>query len=301
VLEPDPDDHLQLGDEVLALGNVEFFTGGIQEIGEEFAPDESLAPFTTSAEVVVTQRDVSGTRLGELEPSRRYGVLVTSVRRMRLALPRSDDLELRRGDILSVLGPSAAIDSFGETVGHIERDIAETDMLTFALGVAFGVALGLLSIRVGGISIGLGSAGGLLASGLAIGFLRSVRPTFGRLPDAARWIFMEFGLLLFMTGVGLRAGGDIIETFLKAGPPLILAGILVTLSPILLGYLFGRRVLGIRPVLLFGALTGAMTSGASLSVVTAAARSNVPALGYTGCYAFANVILTVAGSLILLF
>ena len=86
---------------------------------------------------------------------------------------------------------------------------------------------------------------------------------------------MEFGLLLFMAGVGLRAGGDIIETFLQAGPKLVLAGIL-------------------------GAITGSMTSGASLSIVSKAADSAVPALGYTGAYAFANVLLTVAGSLILL-
>ena len=174
-------------------------------------------------------------------------------------------------------------------------------MITFAFGIAAGVVLGLFSVKIGGVSVGLGSAGGLLTSGLIIGFLRSVRPTFGRLPDAARWIFMEFGLLIFMAGIGLRAGGDIIETFINAGPKLIIAGIMVTLIPVFLGYLFGRKVLKIPAVLLLGAITGSMTSGASLSVVTAAAESDVPALGYTGAYAFANVLLTVAGSIILLF
>ena len=82
---------------------------------------------------------------------------------------------------------------------------------------------------------------------------------------------------------------------------LIIGGILVTIIPILLGYLFGRKVLRIDPVLLFGAITGAMTSGAALGVVTSTAKSPIPALGYTGTYAFANVILMVAGSLILLF
>ena len=174
-------------------------------------------------------------------------------------------------------------------------------MLTFAFGITFGVLLGLLSIAVGGVSIGLGSAGGLLASGLLVGFLRSIRPTFGRMPAAARWFLMEFGLLLFMAGVGLRAGQDIVETFLSAGPTLIAAGVVVTTVPVLLGYFFGHKILKIEPVLLFGAVTGAMTSGASLSIVTEAAKSDAPALGYTGTYAFANVLLTVAGSIILLF
>jgi putative transport protein len=159
----------------------------------------------------------------------------------------------------------------------------------------------LFAVSIGQLSIGLGSAGGLLTSGLIIGYLRSVYPTFGRLPDAARWILMEFGLLLFMAGVGLRAGSDILETFATAGPVLVLAGITVTLTPILVGYLFGRKVLKIHPVLLLGAITGSMTSGAALSVVTKAAKSSMPSLGYTGAYAFANVLLTIAGSLILFF
>jgi putative transport protein len=112
---------------------------------------------------------------------------------------------------------------------------------------------------------------------------------------------MDFGLLLFMAGVGLRAGGDILETFAVAGPLLVLAGVAVTLTPIFVGYIFGRKVLKIHPVLLFGGITGSMTSGAALSVVTKAAKSPMPSLGYTGAYAFANVLLTIIGSIILLF
>lgn len=64
------------------------------------------------------------------------------------------------------------------------------------------------------------------------------------------------------------------------------------------GWLLGRFVLGLNPAVLLGAITGSMTSGAALSVVNDAARRSVPSLGYTGAYAFANVILTVAGTLI---
>jgi putative transport protein len=174
-------------------------------------------------------------------------------------------------------------------------------MLTLALGIAAGVLIGMIAIEIKGIAIGLGAAGGLLVSGITVGYLRSVRPTFGRLPEAARWVLMEFGLLLFMTGVGLRAGADIVEVALEAGPALVLAGVLVTVVPLLVGYLFGRKVLRLNPVLLLGAITGSMTSGAALSVVTNEAQSAVPALGYTSAYAFANVLLTIAGSLILIF
>ena len=296
-----PDEFLQLGDELHILAPVEYFTQTVSKIGEEITPETSTTQYTETAQIVVINKKAVNKTLQELDIARKYGVLLTGVSRMRIEVPRTTNLTLHRGDILTVAGPNENVDLLGEELGHVERKIAETDMVTFAFGITFGVLLGLLSIKVGQISIGLGSAGGLLASGILIGYLRSIYPVFGRMPDAARWILMEFGLLLFMAGVGLRAGGDIIETFAKAGPALVLAGIVVTMSPILVGYFFGRKVLKIPPVLLFGGITGSMTSGASLSVVTKAANSSVPTLGYTGAYAFANVLLTVAGSIILYF
>ncbi len=292
---------LQLGDELHILAPVEYFTTTIAKFGEEITPETSTTQHTETAQIVVINKKAIGKSLQELDIARKFGVLLTRVTRMRMEVPRTVDFELHKGDILTVVGPHDHVDLLGEEVGHVEREIAETDMVTFAFGIAIGVVIGLFSVSVGQLSIGLGSAGGLLTSGLIIGYLRSVHPTFGRLPDAARWILMEFGLLLFMAGVGLRAGGDILETLATAGPMLILAGIAVTTIPIFVGYFFGRKVLKIHPVLLLGGITGSMTSGAALSVVTNAAKSSIPSLGYTGAYAFANVLLTIAGSIILFF
>ena len=297
-IELAPEEHARIGDEVTVVGQLEFFTDVVQSMGEEIPNPEGEGE-TETADVVVINRAIVGSTLRSLNLAREYGIVVAEVRRMRMPIAVSLNVELRKGDILRVSGPPANIDRFGETAGHVEREAEETDMITFSLGIAVGVLIGLISVQVAGFSLGLGSAGGLLAAGLIVGFLRSVRPTFGRLPDAARWIFMEFGLLLFMAGVGLRAGSDIVEVFLQAGPQLVVAGVFVTVTPVAVGYLFGRKVLGLNPVILLGGITGAMTSGASLSVVTNTAKSAVPALGYTGSYAFANVLLTVAGSIIL--
>ena len=301
IIKPRPEGFLQLGDELHILASVAFFTETVAKFGDEITPETSTAQYTETAQIVVINKKAVGKSLEELDVAKKFGVLLTRVSRMHMEIPRSADFKLRKGDILTVVGPHDNVDLLGKELGHVERDIAETDMVTFAFGIALGVVIGLIAINVGQLSIGLGSAGGLLSSGLAIGYLRSIRPTFGRLPDAARWILMEFGLLIFMAGVGLRAGGDIIETFIAGGPTLVLAGICVTVIPIFVGYFFGRKVLNIHPVLLFGGIAGSMTSGASLSVVTKAANSCVPSLGYTGAYAFANVLLTVAGSVILFF
>ena len=295
------DEFLRIEDELRILAPVEFFTKIGTQFGEEITPDVSTELSSKTAKIVVINKDAVGKTIMELDIARKYGVLLSSIREAGIEIPISAEYELKKGDILTVVGLQESVDQLGEKLGHVERNIAETDMVTFAFGIVIGVLVGLLSVKVGQLSIGLGSAGGLLASGLTIGYLRSVRPTFGRLPEPARWFLMEFGLLLFMAGVGLRAGGNILETLAEAGPLLIVAGIAVTLTPILIGYFFGRKVLKINPVLLFGAITGSMTSGAALSVVTKAADSPMPSLGYTGAYAFANVLLTIAGSLILFF
>ncbi|MEJ2532824.1 MAG: TrkA C-terminal domain-containing protein [Halioglobus sp.] len=301
LLATSPDDRLQLGDILELVGTRTFFTSGIQEIGPEINPDWDIEKNRDTAQVVVTNKEVCGRSLGELRIPHTFGLLVLEIRQMGVNLPHSDNLVLRKGDILKVIGPADKIDLFGEYAGEVEREISETDMVTFSFGIAAGVLLGMLSISVGGIDLGLGTAGGLLASGLIIGYLRSIRPTFGRLPEPARWMLMEFGLLLFMAGVGLRAGGSILETLASSGPMLVLAGILVTVVPIAVAYLFGSRVLRMNPAILMGALTGAMTSGAALSVVTKEANSAIPAIGYAGTYAFGNVLLMVAGPLVLLF
>jgi putative transport protein len=301
IIELLPEEFLQIGDELRILAPVDYFTKTIAKFGEEIKPEISTELSSKTAQIVVIKKDAVGKSFQELDIARKYGVLLTSVKHMNFEVPRTADYLLRKGDILTVVGLQEHVDLLGEKLGHVEREIAETDMLTFAFGIVMGVIVGLLAVKVGQLSIGLGSAGGLLTSGLFIGYLRSIHPTFGRLPAAASWVLMEFGLLIFMAGVGLRAGADIIETFITAGPMLVLAGIFVTVIPILVGYFFGRKVLKIHPVLLFGAITGSMTSGASLSVVTKAANSSIPSLGYTGAYAFANVLLTIAGSIILFF
>ena len=299
-LKIEPDEYLQIGDMLELTGPRDLFTSGIQEVGPEVAPDWDILADRDSARVVVTNKAAFGKSLGELRIPQTFGLLVQQVEQMGVTVPHSYGIRLEKGDILTVVGPATNIDLFGEYLGQVERDISETDMVTFAFGIAAGVLLGMLALDVGGIAIGLGTAGGLLASGLVIGYLRSIRPTFGRLPEPARWFLMEFGLLIFMAGVGLRAGGSIIPTLQASGPLLILAGIAVTTVPMAVAYLFGSRVLRLNPAVLMGALTGAMTSGAALSVVTREANSAVPAIGYAGTYAFGNVLLMIAGPLILL-
>jgi len=165
--------------------------------------------------------------------------------------------------------------------------------------VAAGISLGLVSVKVGEVRIGIGLAGGLLLSGIAMGFLHSTNPSFGRAPRAARWILMEFGLLFFLAGVGMEAGPDVAGAVASVGSRVLVAALALGVVPLALGFLFGRYVLKMNSALLLGAMTGALTSSAALRLVSRAAKSNLPALGYAGTYPFASILLALAGSIVI--
>ena len=298
---PVDEDGLVVGDIIEILGPREYFTEKITKIGEEIATEWTSDDAQDTAQVIISNENVVGLSLEDLAISRRFGLLLMELRRKGKHIHHDQSTVVENGDVLTVIGSPHQIEAMGEYMGQIERVGVETDIVTLSLGIVIGLVIGSFSVTVGGVSLGLGSAGGLLASGLFIGYRRSVKPTFGQLPEPTRWFLMEFGLLIFMAGVGMRAGSGILDTLQHNGVALIAAGMCVTVIPILVGYFVGSKLLKISPALIFGAITGAMTSGAALSVVIKEAKSPVPALGYTGTYAFANVLLVVAGSLIMIF
>ena len=294
---------LQIGDLISIVGIItpELFKKiGDKNFGPAARDRELLQYHPETDQICVTRKYKGGLTLGDLNIPVDHASFVSRITRLGVNIEVSPSTPIERGDVLHVTGPGAGLENLGDRLGHLEREIEKTDLSTFSWAIVFGILLGALSIKVAGVDIGLGSAGGLLVLGLLIGYLRSIFPVFGRVPDAARWIFTELGLLLFMAGVGLRGGSGLVETLVSSGIALVLIGIAVTLVPLTLAYIFGRKVQKMNPLMLLGTITGAMTSGGALSVINAQSNSSIANIGYTGAYAFANVLLTVAGAVIAL-
>ena len=296
-----PDTIFKWGDSVSVVGYLDQLVQGWDKIGPELSDEDLLDTDVQSGKIVISKLKPKGLTLSDLAIVNQTGCILTKIQRLGTSIPIQNNVTLLNGDVLWLTGPRANLELLAKRLGYLERQIDETDLVTLGIGIAVGGLVGTLAISVGGLSLGLGSAGGLLTVGLVVGYLRSIHPTFGRAPAAVIWLFMELGLLVFMAGVGLKAGQTLIETLLKVGPTLFFSGVVVTFFPVVVGFLFGRYILKLPPAMLMGGITGSMTSGASLKIVTAAAQSSIPALGYTGAYAFANVLLTIAGSLIIRF
>ena len=299
VFTPDDESTLELGDVITVIGTSSVHKFVREEIGPEVLDQDILDRSVETMTIIVSNKHVEGKTLHEMDFGNKYQCWLTRFSRAGENLPRRPDMKLRIGDVLVATGPRSQLEAMAEQLGFKQKRMIETDLVTFAFGIALGLLFGIPTVTIGGTSVGLGSAGGVLLAGLLFGLLHSRRVTFGRLPSAARFVLMEIGLLMFMASVAVDAGGTIVETFRQLGPRLAVCGAVVTIVPVLLCFFIGRYWMRMNAALLLGAITGSMTSTAALRQVNSRAKSTLPMLGYVGTYAFANVLLTVAGGVIM--
>jgi putative transport protein len=213
-------------------------------------------------------------------------------------MPFTPETRVDRGDVLSLIGAKPDVERVAKTLGYPDRPTVMTDMIFVGLGIFIGGMVGLLTVTIGGLPLTLTASGGALIMGLVFGYLRAVRPTFGRIPEAAMWVFDTVGLTVFIGVVGLSAGPSFITGLQNSGVSLILVGLVVAVLPHVIAILFGRFVLRMNPLILLGACCGAGTITAALRAVQEEAQSTLPALGYTVPYALGNILLTAWGPVI---
>jgi putative transport protein len=226
------------------------------------------------------------------------GVFLRKLMRVGEQMPFTAETRVDRGDVLSLVGAKRDVGRAAKELGYADRAAISTDMIFVGLGIFFGGLVGLLTITIGGLPITLTASGGTLVMGLVFGWLRSVRPTFGRIPEAAMWVFDTVGLTTFMACVGLAAGPSFIAGLQKSGVSLVFVGLVVAALPHITAILFGRYILKMNPLILLGACSGAGTITAALRAVQDEAQSKLPALGYTVPYALGNILLTAWGPVI---
>lgn len=165
---------------------------------------------------------------------------------------------------------------------------------------AVNASIGALAFKVGSVPLTLSTAGGALIAGLVCSWLRSVHPTFGRIPPATVWFMDLVGLNVFIAVVGISAGLGFVAGLRQLGIGLFLWGILATAIPLVLGMLSGKYMFRFHSAVLLGAYAGARATTAALGMLCEAAKSQVLALGYTVSYAVGNTLLTIWGMVIVM-
>lgn len=293
---------LKAGDVVAVAGRREVLVGILGE-GEEVDDKDLLNVPVEAVDVLITNKDLDGRTLAETaeQPFAR-GVFLNSIRRGSAAvnIPVLAQTKLNRGDILRVAGTKASIDRFVAAAGFADRPLTVTNMVLVGFAILIGGLIGAAVLPVGGIPITLSTSGGALIAGIFVGWLRTVKPQIGNVPQPTLWFMNSVGLNVFIAVVGISSGPTFIAGLKEAGFGLFFWGIFATSVPMLLAPLIGKHIFRFDPAINLGCCGGARTSTASVAMVGEVAKSDVPMLGYTVPYAVSNTLLTLWGLVIVL-
>ena len=242
---------------------------------------------------------IAGKKLSDLNIAE-YGCFLNRVVRAQIEMPMDLNIVLAKGDILQVSGEKSRVLGLAERIGFISIHSQIADLLAFCSFFIIGLVFGLITMTFGQVTFGLGNAVGLLISGITLGYLRANHPTFGYVPQGALNMVKDLGLMVFMVGIGLSAGSNMLEYLSQVGLKIVGVSFIISVLPVVVAYLFGAYVLKMNRALLFGAIIGARTCAPAMDIVNDYAKSTIPALGYAGTYAIANILMTLAGTFIII-
>ncbi|EAA1460388.1 TPA: putative transporter [Shigella flexneri] len=286
---PSPDTIIQLGDLLHLVGQPADLHNAQLVIGQEV--DTSLSTKGTDLRVervVVTNENVLGKRIRDLHFKERYDVVISRLNRAGVELVASGDISLQFGDILNLVGRPSAIDAVANVLGNAQQKLQQVQMLPVFIGIGLGVLLGSIPVFVPGFpaALKLGLAGGPLIMALILGRIGSIGKLFWFMPPSANLALRELGIVLFLSVVGLKSGGDFVNTLVNGeGLSWIGYGALITAVPLITVGILARMLAKMNYLTMCGMLAGSMTDPPALAFANNLhPTSGAPALSYATVY-----------------
>ena len=304
LLIPGPDFRLQLEDLVTVVGSPEDLAKVEALVGQrshvELDRDQSALDATR---VFVSSRDVVGVPLGRLDLINKHAAIITRVRRGDLWFVPDGDTVLELGDRVRVTTRRDNIEAIEEFFGDSYRELSEVSFLTFAMGLAAGLALGQLPIPLShGIIFKLGFAGGPLAVALILGRFHRIGPLVWNFPYSANHTIRQFGLVLFAAGIGVISGEGfraIVSQNISVLPLFLGAAFLVCFMADSLTMVLGHKLFGIPLNIMFGILAGTHTQPVVLGYANHHTGNELPNVGFATVYPLATILKIVLAQVLL--
>ena len=286
---PSPDTIIQLGDLLHLVGQPADLHNAQLVIGQEV--DTSLSTKGTDLRVervVVTNENVLGKRIRALHFKERYDVVISRLNRAGVELVASGDISLQFGDILNLVGRPSAIDAVANVLGNAQQKLQQVQMLPVFIGIGLGVLLGSIPVFVPGFpaALKLGLAGGPLIMALILGRIGSIGKLYWFMPPSANLALRELGIVLFLSVVGLKSGGDFVNTLVNGeGLSWIGYGALITAVPLITVGILARMLAKMNYLTMCGMLAGSMTDPPALAFANNLhPTSGAAALSYATVY-----------------
>ena len=296
-----PGEALSRGDLVTLIGAPSELEKATGWLGRRIDTDLARARGLDMRRVFVSNPDMVGVRLGELRLPERYGITISRIRRGDIDMVAMGDSVLELGDRVRLVAPHEHMGEAADLIGDSYKDLSELDILTFAVGIALGLLVGLIPIPIpGGGVIHLGSAGGPLLVALVLGAVGRTGRIVWQIPYSANLTLRQFGVVLFLAGIGTRAGEAFASALSDPASLVVIAtGAILTLTVSLATLVLAHRVLRAPFGQAMGMLAGIQTQPAVLAYANEQTGSELSNRGYTTVYPLAMIAKIVVAQVLL--
>ena len=257
------------------------------EIASDLSTDRAFLDFRR---IFVSSKNVIGLSIRELDLHKKFNATITRVKRGDTEIVPTNDTILESGDRIRVVTTREDMDKVSHFFGDSFQSLSEIDYISMSLGIALGLLLGEIPIPLpGGSSFKLGVAGGPLLVSLLLGYLERTGNIVWGMSYNANLTVRQLGVVLFLAGIGLKAGYSFGDNLAKYGAVLILLGACITLFNTILMILLGRYILKIPYPLLMGVISGMQTQPACIAYVNGEVKNSVPNYGYSLVFPIAMI------------
>lgn len=272
------------------------------KIDMKFEEWERIDVNHTVRRLIVTKKELTGKKLGELKVRSAFGVNITRVNRADVDIVPSPNLELQLGDRLTVVGTEHALNKVTALFGNSMEKLWEPNLIPIFLGIALGVIVGSIPFMFPGIPqpVKLGLAGGPLVVAILISRFgpHFKVPTYTTV--SANKMVREIGISLFLAAVGLAAGEDFVPTIVNGGYMWVVYGFIITVVPLIIVGILGRLVLKLNFYQIMGLMAGSYTNPPGLAFTNSAYGSAYPATTYATVYPISMFMRVLVAQLLVL-
>ena len=302
---PDADTILHVGDRVRFVGDAKnertiMLLGERTEVAwEEKEKDVHLV----NKHFVITKPKINGKRIGDLKVRAAYQITITRIRRAGIELLATPDLILQMGDRLTVVGEQEAVEKVSRVFGNSSKKLDAPNLASLFFGIVLGVTLGSIPFALPGLSqpFKLGIAGGSLIVAILMGAFGTKWHLVTYTTTSANLMIREIGIALFLASVGFGAGKSFIPTLLDGGYMWIGYGVIITLLPLILVGLVGRKWMKLDYFTLMGLIAGSTTDPPALAYATSqSSQSDRAAVAYSTVYPLTMFLRVLTGQLMIL-
>ena len=256
-----------------------------------------------SEQIVVTQAEINGKRLGSLHLRNTYDINISRVLRSGVQILATPDLILQLGDRLTVVGEKTAIKRVAGILGNSVSTLREPNLAAIFIGIVLGLILGSVPLSMPGISspVKMGLAGGPIIVGILVGCFGPRLHMRTYTTRSANLMLRGIGLSLYLAGIGIDAGAHFFETVVRPeGAIWIGSGFLITVVPVLLMAVIAMRMCGMNFGSTCGMLCGSMANPMALNYVNDSFPGNDASVSYATVYPLGMFMRVVISQVVLM-